>query len=368
MRAVELYAGTGRSLAPFTGWRMIEQTVLVDNNHYARNVYLHNHKKANYVLADITKVQPKNLESWAGGPVQILLGCPPCQGYSDSGLRDANDPRNHHVLHFARIAVGLRPLAICMENVPGLVKSRLFKRMCIKIERAGYKWTASIVNAATWGSSQTRQRLVYIALRDDVGTSPQFPRPTHGSDCRYFNYATGQIQAISEDPVGLLGITPVTQSIAAELPANMTATWGAQPIPTVEDAIGDLPMAGSKKGKLLEHIPPIHGRSMLQRMGRVPEGGRWRGGEDHFSQSYGRLHRLGLARTITGSFANAGSGRYWHPIENRALTIREAARIQGFEDGFTFLSGNGDTYTLIGNALDAALARLCYRRIRRYLE
>jgi DNA (cytosine-5)-methyltransferase 1 len=103
-------------------------------------------------------------------------------------------------------------------------------------------------------------------------------------------------------------------------------------------------------------------------MGRVPEGGRWRGGADHFAHSYGRLHRRGLARTITTFLAYAGSGRFWHPTENRALTIREAARIQGFPDSYRFPVNSKRTAALVGNALDYALASICYDTVRHALE
>jgi site-specific DNA-cytosine methylase len=122
-------------------------------------------------------------------------------------------------------------------------------------------------------------------------------------------------------------------------------------------------------GKLINHFSWAHGEAQLKRMRDVPEGGRWSGGEDHFSQAYGRLHRKGLARTITTYFANPGSGRFWHPTENRALTLREAARIQGFPDSFKFIGPHfSNAARLVGNALDAAIARVSYQAIREALE
>jgi len=103
-------------------------------------------------------------------------------------------------------------------------------------------------------------------------------------------------------------------------------------------------------------------------MGQICEGARWSGGRDHYSQAYGRLHRKGLARTITGFFPNAGSGRFWHPCENRSLTLREAARIQGFPDDFRFLKNDSENCVLVGNALDKALADLTFGMIRACLE
>jgi len=126
---------------------------------------------------------------------------------------------------------------------------------------------------------------------------------------------------------------------------------------------------GTEAGKKLGHFKWGHKPEMLKRMRAVKEGGRWSGGEDHYSQAYGRLHRDGLARTITTFFANPGSGRFWHPTENRALTLREAARIQGFPDEFEFLMKRpANNCVLVGNALDASLANLSYSSIRGCLD
>jgi DNA (cytosine-5)-methyltransferase 1 len=114
------------------------------------------------------------------------------------------------------------------------------------------------------------------------------------------------------------------------------------------------------------HSPWRHKDDILKRMKKVPEGGQWEGEKTYFSQSYGRLHRKGLARTITRYFSNPGSGRFWHPTENRALTLREAARIQGFPDSFEFIEDAfaSENCTLVGNALDAKFAEVAYLTIK----
>ena len=173
---------------------------------------------------------------------------------------------------------------------------------------------------------------------------------------------------IEDDLVGMLGRTPGTLRANRTLPHNIDGILGSKPVPSVSDIIGDLPHANSPKALEMSHVAWAHTDSILKRMKNVPEGGRWKGGRDHFSQAYGRLHRKGIARTITTYLANPGSGRYWHPTENRALTLREAARIQGFPDTFRFLSHNSKNCVLVGNALDAALAKLTYNTIRKSLE
>jgi len=255
-----------------------------------------------------------------------------------------------------------------LENVPLVAASGRFRQFVLGLEQLGYRWTAAIVNAALWGSCQSRQRLILVAVKSELKAEPVFPVPTHGGDELYFDYSLQKLCKISDDPVGMLGRAPASQRAEQSVPHKMGLTTGCHPVPTVYDIVGDLPATDTPKAMKIGHKSWNHGPAILKRMGKVGEGKRWRGGEDHFSQAYGRLHRRGLARTITGYFSNAGSGRFWHPTENRALTLREAARIQGFPDSFRFLDNDSENCTLVGNALDKALARIAFEIIKNCLE
>ena len=303
-----------------------------------------------------------------GRMIDVLLGCPPCQGFSDNGLRLDDDPRNRHVLRFAHFAKVLRPLAVVMENVPRVAVSAEFKTMTTRLEDVGYRWSAMIANSAQYGSCQTRQRLLFIAFRSDVGVAPVFPKPSHGGTKKIFSYSKRDYVRPDDDPVETLGLTPLTQRIANLLPRDMANELGGNDLCTIRDALSGLPSADSPKGKALQHIAWAHSRPLLRRMERVAEGGRWRGGADHFAHTYGRLHHRGLSRTITNSLAYAGGGRFWHPTENRSLTLREAARIQGFPDSYSLPEISKRAAALVGNALDSALASVCYRVVRSGLE
>ena len=367
LRIVELYAGTARSSAPFRRWHKCETALMVDNDEYAAKTYLKNYPDAPFETKDVSALSASRIKKLAGGRVDILLGCPPCQGFSDNGRRSPWDYRNRHLGHFSRIAQELRPAAIALENVPLAVITAQFQRFVLSLEDLGYLWTGGILNAALRGSAQCRQRLVFVAIRPDVGRNPEIPKPTHGGERKYFNYGLRKMTTLKEDPTRMLGITPATQRVSKFLRYN-DFDFGPSQIPTLKEVLYTLPPIGSADAEKLSHRAWAHNQEQLRRMKEVPEGGRWTGAADHYSQTYGRLHRDGLARTITTAFPNGASGRFWHPSENRSLTLREAARIQGFPDSFRFIQPFSHAAFLVGNALDKALAVTSYRIIKSSLE
>jgi DNA (cytosine-5)-methyltransferase 1 len=368
LNVVEIYAGTARSTQPFLSWKRVASPLLIDSNPYAAQAYRHNFPKANYLVNDVSKITGSDIVRAVSGKVDILLGCPPCQGFSEAGARDANDPRNAHVIRFGHLVNQLKPLAVGMENVPLLANSWQFNSFVKIVERAGYSWTSAIANAALWGSCQSRQRLIFIALRKDLKIDPQFPEPTHGMKGKYFSYRFKKLCHIKEDLIGMLGQSPGGLRAGANALSAHRRKFGPKSIPTVAEVIGDLPRIGTPKAEEMDHFPWNHGKEILKKMGAVKEGGQIELNGRYFSQAYGRLHRKGLARTITCYFSNAGSGRFWHPMQNRALSLREAARIQGFPDSFRFLEKSFQNCVLVGNALDGSLSNLTYLKIRDYIE
>lgn len=367
-RIVELYAGTARSVEPFRSWRRAETSLLIDANDFARRTYLANFPDAPYLRRSLSNMSTREVLVAAGGRIDILLGCPPCQGFSESGLRESGDPRNWHVRKFADVAAHARPLAVVMENVPTVAESRQFNYLMNRLRQLGYDCSSMIANSAQYGSCQTRQRVLLVAFRKDVGVEPKFPKPSHGGDARIFGYSSEAFVEPTENQREVLGITPASQRLAQLMTTDFSEYLGKKPLVTIGDTLQGMPRAGSSEGNRLHHSAWAHSPSVLRRMERVREGRQWKGGTDHFAHSYGRLHRRGLARTITTFFPYAGGGRFWHPTMNRSLTAREAARIQGFPDDFRFLEQSKKTAALIGNALDAALADVCYGMVRKALE
>src|SRR6266478_2016549 len=268
---VELYAGMARTWEPFRAWRRCRLGLLVDVNSYANDTYKLNYPSAPYLTGDLRKLKAESLRDLSGGRVDILLGCPPCQGFSDTGKRNPRDPRNGHIAIFGKFVSKLEPLAVVMENVPLLVTSPRFAEFTELLDRRKYRWTAAVVNAALYGSCQTRQRLVLVALHQSVRANPYLPKSTHGGDRRYFSFRHGELMKLSEDPVGLLGATPAAGRAGKSVPV-FVGLDGKRPAPYLSEVLDGLPPIGSPAARGLSHIAWSHGLKMLKRMDRVAEG------------------------------------------------------------------------------------------------
>ncbi|MFC1635975.1 DNA cytosine methyltransferase [Planctomycetota bacterium] len=258
----------------------------------------------------------------------LLVGGPPCQGFSNLGERVPNDPRRQLWRHFLRAVRDAKPLVFVMENVPPLLKSAECQEIFRQAEELGYEVEGRILNAADYGTPQLRKRVFVIGSR--IG-SPVFPRQTH------------------RDP-------------------NVHPTFETQGLPAwknVRDAIGDLTPEPDGNNWHIGRNPT----EMSQRRYRcIPAGGnRWnlpsdlmpecwkkktKGGTDLF----GRLWWDRPSVTIRTEFYKPEKGRYLHPEQYRPITHREAARLQGFDDDFEFLGKKIKVGIQIGNAVPPPLA------------
>ena len=259
--------------------------------------------------------------------IDLLAGGPPCQGFSKQ-KRGAHlgDKRNALVLEHLRLINEVRPKAFLMENVATLAGVRgghLVERFS---ELADYELSGSFYMAADFGVAQTRERYILVGIRKDMPGQYRIPAPT-------------------------------------------TPEW-----PTVGQTIGDLPeppLDGTSHPDYHNHMRSRPSADNIKRFSYVPQGGGWQDipfelrlkchqvvdvSKGGWPDVYGRLKWDGQAPTITGGFDNFSRGRYGHPLSDRALTPREAARLQGFPDDFVFVGNRGDVRHQIGNAVPVSLA------------
>lgn len=263
------------------------------------------------------------LPRYEPGKPLVLIGCAPCQGFTSHRKKawDTEDARNSLVAAFADVAVELMPECIVMENVPELLSGKYwshFEQFRKTLTEAGYFLKQVIHNAAEYGAPQERFRAIVVAMK-----KPEFdlPSPTH---------VRGEFQ-------------------------------------TVRDAIGSLPgvSAGEQNADDLMHRSAAHRKSTIDVIKAVPRNGGSRPagvGPDclkdfkGYADVYGRLSWDKPAITITHYARNPASGRFVHPEQHRGLTKREAARLQGFPDGFEFCGTFDDVFRQIGEAVSPPLS------------
>jgi DNA (cytosine-5)-methyltransferase 1 len=317
--AIDLFCGVGGMTLGLrrAGFEVIGA---LDVSELATSGYEANHPDVVVWRRDVRGVDPEDF-AWAcgldePGELDLLAGCPPCQGFSRVRTRKTvavEDPRNGLVAQFARFAETLLPKALLMENVPALAQDKLrFTRFIRRLQGAGYRISHQVLNAVHHGVPQRRRRLVLIArLEEDV---PDFAGKRDG-------------QA------------------------------------TVRDAIGVLPLPEESEDGAHNH-GENRSKVVKQRIKNVPhDGGSFRGSRrkqldchkdmDGFNDIYGRMAWDSPAPTITGGCINPSKGRFLHPDQDRAITLREAALLQGFPLDFHLPLDRGkfQAAVLVGNAL-----------------
>ena len=311
------------------------------------------------------------------GELDLLIGGPPCQGFSIMGQREVQDPRNRLFGDFLRIAAELKPKCIVIENVPGLAtlgKGALLRKIGATFENAGYNAECAELLAAQYGVPQMRWRMFFVAWREDQCKAGGFPLPTHGN-------------------AGIGDLVPNRTITKSELDGFLT----------IEDAIGDLPRieageSGSRYTKapkrdfqqamrygasaeVHNHYAARLSQQNLARIRVLNPGEDWRSlprallpagmkralRKDH-TRRYRRMQWHGVARSVITRFRDPKSGEYTHPEQHRTISIREAARIQSFPDWFVFEGTISQQYDQVGNAVPPLLARAVVAELRRVLE
>lgn len=174
-KAVSLFSGCGGSDAGVisAGFEVLMANDILP---YARDVYLANHPATDYKVADVATLK-------AFPEAELLVGCYPCQGFSQGGLRDPSRKINTLYLEFARALKAIKPKAFIVENVSGMVRknfSHLLEDQFKVFRETGYRVKAELLNAVDFGVAQERKRIFIVGLREDLGLEYQFPEPTHG--------------------------------------------------------------------------------------------------------------------------------------------------------------------------------------------
>lgn len=339
IKAVDLFCGVG-GLTFGLMKAGIPVVAGIDLDGSCEYAYTHNNncqfiKKS---VEDVTGKEVKNLLK--GADVKVLVGCAPCQPFS-SHRKDKQHRSNHKdwklLYQFGRLVKEVHPHIVSMENVPELAKEKVFSDFICTLEAEGYCVSYKVVNVADYGVPQRRKRLILLASRlKDISILP----PTHA---KYV---------------------------------------------TVKDAIGKLPpiAAGAQNDNDRLHIAPALSAKNLNRIRHSIPGGTWRDWPDDlvlkchktekgssYASVYGRMEWDALSPTITTQYIGYGTGRFGHPEQDRALTIREGAILQSFPASYSFV-GDDEPVLMrniarhIGNAVPPRLGEIIGLSIREHLK
>lgn len=355
-KAIDLFCGAGGLSTGLkkSGFRLC---LGVDIDEKALKTYKCNLKRTKVLKEDIKKVTGEKITELTGINRRdnfLLAGCPPCQGFSSLGKRDANDEKNELVYEYIRIINELEPSFILMENVPGMstgVGKEIFKNVVKELEE-NYHVEYATLNAADFGVPQIRKRLVLHGIRNDV----------------YDN----------------LGLDKEKQKILPKSTHSKEKKKGYRKWVTVRKAIFDLPILGAGEsyddGIIKNHKARSLSETNIERLQEI----RLHGGnremiseelqlECHkkenvsYTDTYGIIDPDKPAPTITSGCTIISKGRYCHPTQNRGLSIREAARLQSFDDKFEFQGNMGEMSLQIGNAVPPKLAQASGKVIINYM-
>ena len=344
---IDLFAGAGGLTLGFVqaGRRRIRPVVAIDNDRAATMTYAAQFG-AHALAVDI--------EQWAAEEdipkADIVVGGPPCQGFSLLNKRRVGDARRRLWEPFLDTVE--RSFASCfvMENVPGLLKSDELVHIRSRADELGFDTLADVLNAADYGAPQTRKRTVVLGWKRSGAGAMRLPKPTHakpGTD------ADGLLPWVTvRDVIADLPAKPVGTELGKVAPLDLH--FGRNPTEISKRRYRAVPEGGNRFD-LQSHAPEITPACWIRKTS---------GGTDLF----GRLWWDRPSVTIRTEFFKPEKGRYLHPTAHRPITHREAARLMGFPDDFKFRGSKIEIARQIGNAVPPALAHAVALQVLCWLD
>jgi DNA (cytosine-5)-methyltransferase 1 len=384
---IDLFAGAGGLSEGFVraGFRLAG---VLDSDPVALRTHRFNHPALRddaVICRDIRDVKAAELKRLLRGKrLDVLIGAPPCQGFSMVGFRSkmtrtgyrlAGDERNELFEFFIDAALQLEPTLVLMENVPGMRTARrddvsyldAARRM---LERGGYRATIWKLNATAFGVPQDRTRCFLVASR---GRTLPAPPPEEYQDLRQ-HFDVDALPPVTLDEA-LAGMPPVTAGAGTAVTRKQLESED----PRARRYLAKFKLLGSssllynhfarynnardlelyallRPGEDSVHAVERHGRADLMRYRK-----------DVFDDKYARMRGDRPSKTIVAHLAKDGNG-YIHPREVRSITVREAARLQSFRDDYVFCGSPSDQWVQVGNAVPPLMSEIIARRFLRVLE
>ncbi|MDT0164484.1 DNA cytosine methyltransferase [Actinotalea sp. AC32] len=383
LTSIDLFAGAG---GLSEGLREAGFSSLYANEIHPRfaATYKVNHPETLVESKDIRSVGAAEVRDRLGlerGDLDLLAGGPPCQGFSiNAPVRSTEDHRNHLFREYLNFVAEFQPRAVLIENVPGLVSfsgGATLEAILCSLKQLGYSADVRILYAPHYGVPQTRWRTIVLGLRDSEEVRRAFPAPLRDAPVRvnFTSRFLGRNIVALPNGLELPGHTTVREAID-DLPALSNGETGEEVKAYRTEPTNDyqrLLRAGSSG--VTNHQAARLSAINLERLTHIPPGGNWTDipfdllpkgmklarRSDH-TRRYGRVDPDGLASTILTK-CDPHWGAYFHYSQDRAFTVREAARIQSFPDAFQFTGSRVEQYEQVGNAVPPLLAAAIGRSV-----
>lgn len=328
MEAIDFFCGAG-GLTKGLSLSGINVIAGIDIDESFKKTFEYNNKKSKFYTYNIKELGPEKLKSLfpnlkENDPNMLFAGCAPCQAFSQQRRSSTKRTDEDALAYFGSLVAAFLPGQVFVENVKGLRNTKVFSEFVRLLLDNNYDVWHSILNAEDFGVPQHRKRLVLLATR---GIKVQAPLATHG----------------------IFG----------------------KPLKTVEDAIGHFSniSIGQEDKNIPNHKAALLSDINLKRIKLTPKnGGGWASWPEElklechknttgYTDIYGRMSWKSQAPTITCKCISLSNGRYGHPEQDRAISLREAAALQSFPDDYIFFGNQGNIAKQIGNAVPVEMAR-----------
>jgi DNA (cytosine-5)-methyltransferase 1 len=339
-RVLDLFCGCGGLSLGFemAGFDVV---LAIDNWEDALVTYRQNHRHSIALNGDLLTLDPMDVEREYGlHDISVIIGGPPCQGFSVAGKRIIDDDRNKLYKSFVRFVKHFKPKAFVMENVPNILSigGGAIKDSIVKdFSELGYKVVYRVLTASDYGVPQKRRRAIFVGLRDKT-----------------FDY-----------PIPNVKEKVTTEEALSDLPENSVTDGEAYPIPALSDY---QKMMRMHTDKLYNHQITIHTPETQRIIAMVPDGGNYK----NLPEELWSLRKVHIAWTRMDSkkpcfTIDTGHFHHFHYKFNRVPTVRESARIQSFPDSFIFIGGKGSQLRQVGNAVPPLMAKAIAEQLKKQL-
>jgi DNA (cytosine-5)-methyltransferase 1 len=331
LRVLDLFSGCGGLSYGFmqAGFNVVAG---IDNWEDSLETFKKNHKGAFTKCMDLGSFEGSDLDTIVKD-IDVVIGGPPCQGFSISGKRDPNDPRNKLYSGFVKTIEYLKPNAFVMENVPNLVSmesGRIKDTILQDFSNLGYDVKYKVLLASDYGVPQNRKRVVFVGIKGK----------------NTFQFVDGEYKDQDKKRTCHMAMSDLPEDSIEDGSLHLT-----DPLSCYQQQMR------KKTNKIFNHVVTIHSEKTKAIISLVPDGGNYKNLPPHLQNT----RKVNIAWTRYNSkkpslTIDTGHRHHFHYKWNRVPTVRESARLQSFPDDFIFLGSKTSQYKQVGNAVPPLLA------------